>query len=80
MTQAIEGEVILANGHPKPPKLRTVRDCRREMASVYADCRAGRVATQDGSRLVYILTSISNTIRDNELEQRIQKLEEQSIK
>ena len=73
-TQVVEGTVIPAP--PTPPRLRTIRDCRLEMSRVYADMRAGRIDCRDGARLVFCLTSIVTTIRDNELEQRIENLEE----
>lgn len=77
--QVVEGQVILA----KPTqaiRLRSIKDVRKEMASVYADARCGRIPSQDATRLVYCLVALSNTIRDHEIEQRIEKLEEQSNK
>ena len=35
--------------------LRDLTAIRREMASVYRDMRSGHIATQDGSRMIYVL-------------------------
>ncbi|MER2514090.1 MAG: hypothetical protein ABTQ25_17030 [Nitrosomonas ureae] len=79
--QPIEGEVIPA--HPTPRKqirLSSIKDCRRELTKVYADARHGSVDPQDATRLTYILVAISNMIKDHELEERVNKLEEQNEK
>lgn len=38
--------------------LSTSEDVRREMAKVYRESRAGRLATSEATRLVYMLTQI----------------------
>ena len=63
-----------------PPKnkriqLSTVDHVRREMMRVYQDARNGMIATQDATRLTYILTSIRQTIEVSDLEARIEALE-----
>ncbi|MBX9895723.1 MAG: hypothetical protein K2Y09_11190 [Nitrosomonas sp.] len=73
-TQVVEGTVIPATHHS--PRLANVKDCRREMAAVYREARIGLIDTKDATRLVYMLGTIVATIRDNELEQRIERLEE----
>ena len=60
---------------PKRIKLTTVRGVRREMATVYADCRQGRVDPVIGSKLTYMLTSIAKVLEASDLEQRIAALE-----
>lgn len=79
-TQFIEGKVISVNPTPVSERLRlsTIKECRRELAKVYTDTRRGIISPQDGTRLTYILTALSNIIRDSELEERIKKLEELS--
>lgn len=74
--QPIEGEVIPANPTPRQIKLGTIEDCRREMGRVYRDARTGKIDPQTGTRLTYILISITNVIKDHELEKRIEKLED----
>ncbi len=77
--QPIEGEVISASPTPrKQIRLSSIKDCRRELAKVYADARHGSVDPQDATRLAYILVAISNMVKDHELEERIKKLEEES--
>jgi len=79
--QPIEGELIPATPTPKKQiRLSSIKDCRRELAKVYADARHGSVDTQDATRLTYILVAISNMIKDHELEERVKKLEEQNEK
>ena len=56
-------------------KLANIREVRREMAKVYAEARIGQLRTDTATRLVYILTQLSNLIRDSELEERVQQLE-----
>lgn len=58
-------------------RLTTIREVRREMAKVYSEARSGTLRTDVATRLVYMLTQISNLIRDSELEQRVQQLEEE---
>ena len=79
-TQLIENKLIPANPTPASGRLRlsTIKECRRELAKVYADTRHGIIFPQDGTRLTYILTALSNIIRDSELEERVKKLEELS--
>ncbi|MDV6345404.1 hypothetical protein [Nitrosomonas sp. Is37] len=78
--QVIEGQVMPACPPPKLPRLRlgTLREVRREMAKVYEEVRRLKLPSQEGTRLIYMLTAISNQIRDTELEQRIEKLEKAS--
>ncbi len=80
-TQAIEGEHLPA-GRPLPAvrriPLKTLRDVRREMARVYTECRQGRMDPSDGSKLTFMLTSISKNIVDQkvlEIDERLAKLE-----
>lgn len=56
-------------------RLTCIREVRREMAKVYCEARAGTLRTDAATRLVYILTQLSNLIRDSELEARVQQLE-----
>ncbi|MFA4940009.1 hypothetical protein [Brevundimonas sp.] len=73
----VEGEVLPAPPTPARPRLNTVRECRRELAKVYADAKVGRIETQTATRLCYLLTSLAAMIRDGELEDRVRALETQ---
>ncbi len=48
---------------------------RREMARVYRDMRGGRVHSQDGARLVYVLGELRKVFEACDLEKRIKALE-----
>jgi len=69
--------VLPAPPTPARPRLNTVRECRRELAKVYADAKVGRIETQTATRLCYLLTSLAAMIRDGELEDRVRALETQ---
>lgn len=49
------GSPVVVLATPKVPNLHNLEAVRREMARVYRDMRAGRIASQDGARLVYVL-------------------------
>ncbi len=77
-SQGIDGEYIPARPPllaRKPVKLATVRDCRRETAKLYNECRQGTVETADLSRLVFALTSLSKMIELETFETRLIELE-----
>ena len=81
--QAIEGQVIAGNPTPRKTtrlRLANIKDVRREIAAVYKEARTGVMPTQEATRLVYMLISLGNMIRDSELEQRITELEKLSDK
>jgi len=61
-------------------RLSSVRECRRELAKLYAEARHGEIDISDATRLTYLLTSLANMIRDSELEQRIEVLEAEVAK
>lgn len=62
---------------PIPPTihLRTMHDVRIEMAKVYRDMKVGRMPTQDGTRLVYVLSQIGRAIEAQVNEARIDAIE-----
>jgi len=79
-SQAVEGTIV----NPTPGKkskidLRDTHAIRREIATVYRDMRAGRIETQDGTRLAYVLDMIRKAYESAVLEERIATLED-SIK
>jgi hypothetical protein len=55
--------------------LKTLDHVRIEMAKVYRDMKRGRIATQDGTRLTYVLSQIGKLIEAGELEKRIEAME-----
>ena len=79
----VESQVQLAESTvPTPTKidLRDAHAVRREMAAVYRDMRAGRIQTQDGTRLAYVLDMVRKAHETAELEARITTLEEKNAK
>lgn len=58
--------------------LRNAAAIRREMAQVYRDMRAGKMETQDGTRLAYVLTQLGKMYELQVIEERLQTLEEAS--
>ena len=70
------GELILS-----PPSSRSkidLRDAhaiRRELGSVYRDMRAERIASQDGTRLAYVLDLLRRAVETSALEERLEALE-----
>ena len=55
--------------------LNNLDSVRREMSRVYREMRGGTIATQDGTRLVYVLSELRKIFEVCELERRIDRLE-----
>lgn len=64
---------------PTPPaspiNLHDLSAVRRELAKVYRDARSGRIDTQDGTRLAYVLLQIAKLHEIEDFERRIKQLE-----
>lgn len=67
------GGVVL----PPPPKiaLHNPEAIHREMARVYRDMRGGRIASQDGTRFVYVLSEIRKSYETVVMQRRLDHLE-----
>lgn len=61
---------------PSRIELKKIDDIRLEMAKVYREMRTNRLDSQQGSRLVYVLSQIGKLIEIHEIERRIAALEE----
>ncbi|SEO38431.1 hypothetical protein SAMN05216404_11957 [Nitrosospira multiformis] len=74
--EALEEQGKLLN--PTPPKidLHDAHALRRELASVYRDMRAGRIETQDGTRLAYVLDLIRKAFETEDIKKRIELIEQ----
>lgn len=59
-----------------PIKLDSLRAIRDEAGRVYREMRTGKMATQDGTRLVFVLGQMRELCLEIEIEERIRKLEE----
>lgn len=84
MTEPVSGEFLPANrestgreGRTPPPKidLRNAEAMRREMAAVYRDMRSGRIDSQVGTRLVYVLNALRQAYETDVLQRRVEELE-----
>ena len=51
---------------------------RREMSRVYRDMESGKRDSQDGSRLVYVLTQIARVLELTEIERRLTAVEDRT--
>lgn len=62
---------------PIPPKidLRDAHAIRRELGAVYRDMRSGRIETQEGTRLAYVLDMIRKAYETAILQNRIESME-----
>lgn len=74
-----EGEV------PAPPlrlrtRLSTIGDVKLELARLYRETRAKKVATQDASRMANMLLILGRLIEGSDLEARLDALEAQQRK
>lgn len=76
LPEALEGQGKLLA--PTPPKidLRDAHALRRELASVYRDMRAGRIETQEGTRLAYVLDLIRKAFETEDIKRRIELIEQ----
>lgn len=63
---------------PTPARidLKSIDDVRLEMARVYREMRSNAIESQQGTRLVYVLSAIGKLIELHDIEQRIAKLEQ----
>jgi len=55
--------------------LKTLDDVRIEMAKVYRDMKLGKLPTQDGTRLVYVLSQIGRVIDADQIAERVEAVE-----
>jgi hypothetical protein len=62
---------------PTPTKidLRDSHAIRRELGAVYRDMRSGRIETQEGTRLAYVLDMIRKAYETAILQDRIESME-----
>ena len=63
---------------PYPIRLLTLENVRAEMARVYRDSRAGRIRTEDGSKLVWTLGQLKiviEAIANTEYAERLLEIE-----
>ena len=71
----IDGSTSEVLPTPSRTDLKTIDDVRLEMARVYREMRGNSMETQQGTRLVYVLSQIGKLIEIHEIERRIAALE-----
>ena len=72
----IDGESMELMPTPARIDLKSIDDVRLEMARVYREMRSNTIESQQGTRLVYVLSAIGKLIELHDIEQRIAKLEQ----
>lgn len=66
---------VLPTPTRRKPQLDRLEGVRVEMARVYREMESGKRESQDGSRLVYVLTQIAKVLELTEIERRLNMLE-----
>ncbi|MGI9024592.1 MAG: hypothetical protein ACR2GP_03270 [Burkholderiaceae bacterium] len=75
LEKPMELEIVDAPTPSKIP-LKSIDDVRVEMGKVYRAMKGGSLLTQEGTRLVYVLSAIGKLIELHEIEMRVRTLEE----
>lgn len=70
----------ILNDYTPRINLSTSDDIRREMARVYRGTRLNKISPVNGTKLVYILTSILRAYESSEIEKRLIDLEKAYLK
>lgn len=76
--EVIEGEIVSASrtGYSRRPSLGTARGVRRELAALYLELRRGEIDERHATSAAYLLRCVLESIRLDEIEQRLTALEE----
>jgi hypothetical protein len=76
--ETIDGATLrlLPTPRRRKPQLTTLEGVRWEMARIYREMEARKRDSQEGSRLVYVLTQITRVLELTEIEGRLAALEE----
>ena len=70
-------ELLPASRSTPKINLQNAAAIRRELAAVYRDARAGKIETQDATRLGYLLNLLGQALEREVLENRLEALEAQ---
>lgn len=62
------GQLVPLRLRPKAISLKTLGAVRREMQKVYTDTRRGRLDSQEGARLVYMLSMVGKVLEAEMME------------
>jgi len=66
---------LLPTPRRRKPQLTSLEGVRCEMARIYREMESGKRESQEGSRLVYVLTQIGKVLELTEIERRLTALE-----
>jgi hypothetical protein len=69
---------VLPTPTRRKPQLTSLEGVRVEMSRIYREMEAGKRESQEGSRLVYVLTQIGKVLELTEIERRLIVLEERA--
>lgn len=78
LSQDLEGQAL----NPTPSntlskiRLNDAETIRMEMARIYKDMRLGRIDTQDGTRLAYVLDMVRKAHETCELQRRVEIIDQ----
>ena len=75
----VDGATLEVLPTPRRIDLKKLKQVRIEMARVYRDTRQEKLDTHDASRFVYMLAQIGKMIELADLEERLDRLEENKI-
>lgn len=78
--QTIDGATLALVPTParRKPQLTSLEGVRVEMARIYREMESGKRDSQEGSRLVYVLTQVAKVLELTEIERRLIRLEARS--
>jgi len=74
--QFLPAPTVVALRTRRGPELASLIAVRKEMSKVYRQVRSGKIRSEEGSRLTFILASIGKVIEAADLEQRLIALEQ----
>lgn len=79
--KTIDGATLTLLPTPRRRKaqLDRLEGVRVEMARVYRSVESGQRDSQEGTRLVYMLTQIAKVLELTEIERRLEQLEEKTV-
>ena len=74
-TPPISGEVITLQERSPTIHLKTLHDVRIEMAKVYRAAKGKEIDSQEGSRLIYMLSSLGKVIEAQQVDERLNAID-----
>lgn len=69
------GEVVLLRDKSPTIHLKTLHDVRIEMAKVYRAAKTREIDSQEGSRLIYMLSSLGKIVEAQQVSERLDAID-----